>query len=69
MKIVFTVEGMMCEHCKARVESVVKEQGAKGKVDLKQKTVTVRAKDVSIADGIRTAIEAAGYAVTDVTVK
>ena len=60
---------MMCEHCKKRVEDAVKAQGVKCKIDLKDKTVTVKTKDESIADGIRAAIEAAGYSVTDVVTK
>ncbi len=38
--IVITVEGMMCEHCKARVEKALAEIGVRGTVDLKKKTVT-----------------------------
>lgn len=37
--IVLHVEGMMCEHCKARVEQALKGIGIDGKVDLKKKTV------------------------------
>ena len=38
--LVLHVEGMMCEHCKARVEQALKAIGVDAKVDLKKKTVT-----------------------------
>ncbi len=37
--LVLRVEGMMCEHCKARVEQALKGVGIDAKVDLKKKTV------------------------------
>ena len=38
--LVLHVEGMMCEHCKARVENALKAIGVDAKVDLKKKTAT-----------------------------
>ena len=63
METVITVEGMMCTHCKARVESVCKAVPAvvDAQVDLQAKTVTVTgAADV---DALKKAIIDAGYEV------
>ena len=63
METVIKVEGMMCTHCKARVESVCK--GVEGAVDavvdlqLKQVTVTGNAN----LDQLKKAIVDAGYEV------
>ena len=63
METVIKVEGMMCPHCKARVESVCK--GVAGTVDavvdLSQKQVTVTGNaDVAL---LKKAITDAGYEV------
>ena len=63
METVIKVEGMMCTHCKARVESVCK--GVEGAVDavvdlqLKQVTVTGNAN----LEQLKKAIVDAGYEV------
>ena len=54
----YTVTGMSCAACSARVEKAVKSVGAEGKVDLAAKTVTVKGGDD--AEIIR-AINEAGY--------
>ena len=65
MEQIIHVEGMMCPHCKARVESVCKE--VPGTVDaivdlqLKQVTVTGTAS----CETLKEAIVKAGYEVAD----
>ena len=63
METVIQVEGMMCTHCKARVESVCKNVPgtADAVVDLQNKTVTVTG-DASL-DALKKAISDAGYEV------
>ena len=61
MEIVIRVDGMMCGHCKARVESVCKAVAGvtDAVVDLQAKTVTVTGKaDVA---ALEKAITDAGY--------
>ena len=63
MTTVLKVEGMMCPHCKARVESVCKAvPGATDAVvDLQAKQVTVTGD--AAADALKKAITDAGYEV------
>ena len=63
METVIKVEGMMCPHCKARVESVCKDIPgvADAVVDLQEKQVTVTG-DASL-DALKKAIADAGYEV------
>ena len=63
MEIVINVEGMMCPHCKARVESVCKEVAGvqNAVVDLQQKQVTVTGN--ASTELLRKAITDAGYEV------
>lgn len=63
MKTVITVNGMMCTHCKARVESICKAaQGVEDAVvDLQAKTVTVTG--TTDIDALKKAIGDAGYEV------
>ena len=63
METVIYVEGMMCTHCKARVESVCKavEGVADAVVDLQKKTVTVTG--TATYDVLAKAIQDAGYEV------
>ena len=60
----FKVEGMHCEHCKARVEEVVNDiQGVSGSVNLKKGILTVSyAEDVD-DELIKIKIELVGYKV------
>lgn len=64
MNVVIYVEGMMCPHCKARVESVCKAVPGcvDAVVDLAAKNVTVTG-DASV-DALKKAITDAGYEVT-----
>ena len=63
METILKVEGMMCPHCKARVEAVCKEiagvQDAVVDWQLKQVTVIGSAS----VDALKNAITAAGYEV------
>ena len=60
----FKVEGMHCEHCKARVEEIVNDiQGVSGSVNLKKGILTVSyAEDVD-DELIKSKIERVGYKV------
>ena len=63
METVICVEGMMCTHCKARVEAVCKgvEGVTDAVVDLQKKTVTVTG--TAAYDVLAKAIKDAGYEV------
>ncbi len=65
MTTVIKVNGMMCPHCKARVESVCKEVAgtADAVVDLEKKQVTVTG--TASVDAIKNAIVNAGYEVME----
>ena len=64
MKI--TIEGMMCQHCRKRVEDVLNAvPGVQATVDLDQKQATVVTDTVS-ADELTAVITQAGYTVTAV---
>ena len=67
-KITLVVEGMMCEHCAAHVEDAVKKiDGVKAvKVDLKNKTATVKAANEISRDAFENAIANAGYKLVEV---
>lgn len=65
-----TIEGMMCEHCSARVEQALNQlNGAEAAVDLKSKTACVKFADNTPENAdelIKKAIEDAGYTVTSI---
>ena len=65
METIITVEGMMCTHCKARVESVCKAIAGvqDAVVDLQAKTVTVIG--TAAAEELKKAITEAGYDVIE----
>lgn len=68
IKKVITIEGMMCEHCKAKVEkSLLELEGvSKVKVSLKDKTATIYS-SVSIPDkDITNVIDKLDYKVTSI---
>lgn len=58
-----TVEGMMCEHCKARVEKVLSEIDgvSHAAADLESKTATVTLEKEISDDILKKAVESAGY--------
>jgi len=65
-EIIIKVEGMMCPHCKARVEGVVNSfPGLTGVVDLDKKSVTITVDGDINLDEVKGAITAAGYKVID----
>ena len=68
MTKVLTVEGMMCEHCQARVEKAL--AGVKGvksaKVDLAAKTATVEAGLLTSDKALTKAVVDTGYEVTNI---
>lgn len=60
----FFVEGMHCEHCKARVEEAVNDiKGVAGRVDLKKGQLTVSYAEEVSDELIIARIEKAGYTV------
>jgi Cu+-exporting ATPase len=63
------VEGMMCAHCKARVEKVLSEVAGvtSAVVDLEAKTATVTAADSVSAETLSAAVTNAGYEVKSVS--
>ena len=69
MKIVkvLTVEGMMCGHCKARVEQVLSAVDGveKAEVDLEKKTATVTLSHDVDCGTLKKAVTDAGYKVVD----
>lgn len=68
IKKIITIEGMMCEHCKAKVEkSLLELEGvSKVKVSLKDKTATIYS-SVSIHDkDITNVINKLDYKVTSI---
>lgn len=66
-----TIEGMSCQHCVARVEKALQELDGvvEAKVDLASKTAKLKLwEDVNDAL-IRTAVDDAGYQVTEIFVE
>lgn len=58
----FTIEGIHCEKCKARVEEVVNDiKGVAGRVDLKKGILTVSYAEKVDDEIIKMRIERAGY--------
>lgn len=61
------IEGMTCEHCKARVESSLNAlEGVSAKVNLKKKTAFVSMEKEVSDEQIKKTIENAGYQVIDI---
>lgn len=71
MKKIITIEGMSCEHCKNRVETVLKqvEGVANAKVNLKEKKATVSIKDNVSDDLLKEAVKEAGFNPVSVEIK
>ena len=63
----FKIEGMHCQHCKARVEEIIGEMdGLAGTVDL-EKGVALVTYEKSVEDAlIKSKIEEAGFTVVDI---
>lgn len=63
-KKIVIVNGMTCEHCKARVERAINDmEGMVAKVNLKKKEVVVSMENEVSDEMIKNAIEKAGYEV------
>ena len=61
------IEGMTCEHCKARVESRLNAlDGVSARVNLKRKTAVVSMEKEVEDEEIKKAIENAGYEVIEI---
>ncbi|MDY2900524.1 MAG: heavy metal translocating P-type ATPase [Candidatus Borkfalkiaceae bacterium] len=60
IKAIIYIDGMMCEHCKKRVEAVLKDLGLTGEVDLGGKRALVYDGNMD-ENAVKTAIEDAGY--------
>lgn len=66
-KKTFIIEGMVCDHCKNRVErSINAIDGAAAKVNLSKKAAVVSLETDVADEVIRCAIEKAGYKVTEI---
>ena len=65
IEITFTVEGMMCNNCKAHVEKALADvKGVKSaEADLAAKSVRVIAKASVTEDTLKSTVTAAGYKV------
>ncbi|MGG4107510.1 heavy-metal-associated domain-containing protein [Paenibacillus lautus] len=63
-KVILNVGGMSCGMCAMSIQSALLELGAKGEVDLAEKTVTITYDGNAISlDQIKKAIEDIGYEV------
>lgn len=63
----FLVQGMHCNHCKARVEETVNDiKGVAGKVNLKKGELTVFYAENADDEMIKRKIEKAGYCVKEI---
>ena len=60
VKATIYIDGMMCQHCKKRVEGVLKNLGLDAEVELENKRAVVYGGDINEAE-IKAAIDAAGY--------
>lgn len=61
------IEGMSCEHCSARVETVLNEiDGVTAKVNLEEKTATVELSKEITDDALSKTIANAGYTVVEI---
>ena len=68
MKKTIFVEGMMCEHCKARVEKALGAVDGieKAEVNLKKGTATVKFKEEIANEILKKAVEEQGYTVKNI---
>ena len=68
IKKVITIEGMMCDHCKMKVEKTLSELDgvSKVKVNLKDKTATIYSIKSISNDDIKNAINKLDYKVINI---
>ena len=64
IKKTFKVSGMHCPSCVMLIEGELEDQGARARCDLVKNEVAVEYPEELGDEGIRAAIEAAGYAVS-----
>jgi copper chaperone CopZ len=70
MEKVIVINGMHCEHCKAAVEKALSAiKGAEVKVDLKQKTATIKSKAIIDDQILKNAVTDAGYEVVSISTR
>lgn len=68
MKKTMVIEGMMCEHCKARVESALNAmEGVSAHVDLSKKTAEVQISGEISDEELKKAVTDAGYTVVSIS--
>ena len=68
IKKVITIEGMMCEHCKMKVERALSELNgvSKVKVNLKNKTTTIYSTKSISNDNIKNSISKLDYKIVNI---
>lgn len=68
IKKVITIEGMMCEHCKMKVERALSELNgvSKVKVNLKNKTATIYSTKSIRNDDIKNSISKLDYKIVNI---
>ena len=67
MKTIIKIEGMTCEHCKARVEKALNAiEGVSAVVNLEKKEAAVTISGTSDNVALKSAVEAAGYDVISI---
>ena len=67
MKKVLIINGMMCDHCKNKVESALNSiSGVDAKVDLKNKSATIKLKSDVSDEKLKAVVTAAGYEVEEI---
>lgn len=70
MKKVININGMSCEHCKARVEKALNAlDGVSAKVDLKKKHAVADIKSDLGDDILKSAVEEVGFEVVSISEK
>lgn len=70
MKKIITINGMTCEHCKARVEKALNGlEGVEAKVDLKKKQAAVTLSTAVDDAVLKSAVADAGYEVVSIEEK
>ena len=65
MNKILTIEGMMCEHCKKRMEDALKALGADVEIDLEKGKAFIKNCDIS-DDVLKATVENTGYTLVDI---
>jgi len=70
MEKVIVINGMHCDHCRAAVEKALSAiQGVEVKVDLNQKTATVKSKTIIDDQILKDTVTEAGYEVVSISTR